>query len=51
MNEDTMIHLLSLLQQKDEVVENQNNIISKLLNENIEKENMINILLVDLEEN
>lgn len=51
MNEDTMVHLLSLLQQKDEVVESQNNIISKLLNENIEKENMINVLLIDMEDN
>lgn len=42
---DTRLNLLEIIQQKDEVIEKQNETIAALINENAEKENMINELM------
>lgn len=38
-------HLLEVIEHKDQLIEKQNEMIAKLLNENAEKENMINELM------
>lgn len=40
-------HLLELVKKQEEVIEKQNELISKLANENFEQENLINVLMKD----
>lgn len=37
--------LLEIIEKQDETLAKQNNLISKLVNENMEQENMINVLM------
>lgn len=37
--------LLDLLNKQEETIETQNKMIAKLVNENLEQENMINVLM------
>ena len=37
--------LLELLEEQSDVINNQNDLIARLINENLEKENMINVLM------
>lgn len=37
--------LLDIIDKQEEVITKQNEIIAKLTNENVEKENMINVLM------
>ena len=41
--------LLEIIEKQDEVIRKQNNLIAKLTNENLEKENMINELMKEEE--
>ena len=41
--------LLEIVEKQDEVIRKQNNLIAKLTNENLEKENMINELMKEEE--
>jgi len=37
--------LLELINKQDDIIKKQNEIIAELTNENLEKENMINVLM------
>ena len=37
--------LLGIIEKQDKVIRKQNDLIAKLTNENLEKENMINVLM------
>lgn len=41
--------LLEIIEKQDEMIYKQNKLITKLVNENMEKENMINILMQEQE--
>ena len=41
------INLLDILKQQEEMIASQNKLITDLLNENAEKENMINVLMTE----
>lgn len=41
--------LLDIIEKQDEMICKQNKIMAKLVNENIEKENMINVLMQEQE--
>jgi len=47
MSYDTKLYydLLEIIESQDEMIHKQNDIIAKLTNENMEKENMINELM------
>ncbi len=47
MNKNLEIYteLLELLENKEEIIKKQNNLIAKLVNENLEQDNMINVLI------
>ena len=47
MTEKTKLYcdLLEIIDKQEEVITKQNEIIAKLTNENVEKENMINVLM------
>ncbi len=47
-NTSYVLDLLDLLQEQEETIAIQNNMIAKLINENLEKENMINVLTEEL---
>lgn len=38
-------HLLELIDHQDEVIKKQNGIITRLVNETLEKENFINVMM------
>lgn len=45
-NKDKLYYdLLEIIQMQDEMMVKQNNLISKLVNENMEQENMVNVLM------
>ena len=41
--------LLGIIEMQDEMIRKQNELISELVNENMEKENMINVLMQEQE--
>lgn len=41
--------LLDLLKTQQDTINKQNKMIAKLLNENVEKENMVNVLMTEFE--
>lgn len=41
--------LLEIIEKQDEMIYKQNKLMTKLVNENMEKENMINILMQEQE--
>ena len=43
-NTSYVLGLLDLLQKQEETIAIQNDMIAKLVNENLEKENMLNVL-------
>lgn len=43
------LDLVSLLEKREEIIVAQSELISKLINENLEKENFINILVKECE--
>lgn len=45
LTEKSYFDLVDLIEQQGQVIKNQSDTITKLLNENIEKENMINALM------
>lgn len=47
MNKNLEIYteLLEILENKEEIIKKQNNLIAKLVNENLEQDNMINVLI------
>lgn len=47
-NTSYVLGLLDLLQEQGETIAIQNDTIAKLINENLEKENMINVLAEEL---
>lgn len=46
---ETCIELLNITEQQAEVIAQKDNLIKKLVNENLEQENMINTLLKDMQ--
>lgn len=42
---ENFLSLIELIGEQDQVVRKQNDIIAKLINENLEKENMINVMM------
>lgn len=42
---ETCIELLELIDQQEQMIAKQDDIIARLVNENVEQENMINILM------
>ena len=38
-------HLLDIIEKQDDMICKQNKLITELVNENLEKENMINVLM------
>lgn len=47
MTEKTKLYcdLLEIIEKQEEMIKKQNDLIAKLTNENVEKENMINVLM------
>ena len=41
--------LLDIIEKQDEMISKQNKLMAKLVNENVEKENMINVLMQEQE--
>lgn len=46
---DICTELLNTISEKDCLIASQNNVIAKLVTDNMEKENMINVLMEDLD--
>lgn len=44
-NVEAYLELLEIVKQQEEIITNQNKAIEKLINENAEQENMINVLM------
>lgn len=45
-NKDKLYYdLLEIIEKQDEILVKQNNLISKLVNENMEQENIVNVLM------
>lgn len=44
INTSYVLQLLDIIKQQEETIVNQNKLLAELVNENLEKENMINVL-------
>ena len=49
-NTGIVLKLLDLLKEYAEIIKSQESMLTELINENLEKENMVNELLKDIEE-
>ena len=48
-NLEVCMELLNMVSEQDALIANQNSVITKLVTDNMEKENMINVLMEDLD--